>query len=251
MTFPPIATYPLSREARYVTRLNRTADFTEYRAPDAATPRFAWDVDIGPVTDAEAAQVLSFYQTRGGGYESFAFLDPMDNLLLWSEDFSQAAWVKSLPANLSITPGVSDPFGENAAQTLANTAGTPNVVSQEVAADPSGITFTASVWLKSATAPVTLRLAGGPSTTVTPAATWTRFMARGAANPLRFELEIPGGASVDVFGAQLVALPGPGNYVRTTTESGCHPACRFEGGIEHRALGPDHNTLKLRIYAHD
>src|ERR1043165_5532155 len=98
--FPTRFTLPLTREVRFNTRLNHLADASELRAQDQLAPLFRWNLKIGPISDAELAAIQSFHAARGGGYESFILLDPLDNLLLWSEDFSQAAWQKSSPSEL-------------------------------------------------------------------------------------------------------------------------------------------------------
>jgi hypothetical protein len=239
--FPPFATYPLTREVHFATRVNQMPDLTEYRATETATPLFRWDLTLEPLTDIEAATVQSFLQARGGGYESFSFLDPLDNLLQWSEDFTQAVWQKSAPADLVVT-----------GQTLLNIGATALVVRQTIPVNPAGITFTGSAWMKAATAPITLRLTGGVQTTFTPASGWTRFSVSEqftvAAAQTGVDIEIPAGASVDVAGAQLVAAPGPANYTRTTTVSGFHANCRFASDVfDHRVLAPNANHVRVVI----
>jgi hypothetical protein len=228
--FPPLAAYPLTREVRYTSRLNRLAGAVEYRATDAG-PRLLWNVTL-ELTDAELAQVQAFYQARGGQYEAFSFLDPLDNLLRWSEDFSQAAWVKSDPANLHIS-----------GFTLANSGAGPNVVRQAVALP--GVEVTGSVWLQAATAPITLRLTGGPERAVHPGPVWRRYTLTGTGTG--FELEIPADAGVDATAAQLVAGPAPGNYVRSGAAGGLHSNCHFDSALEHRALAPNWNQVRLNI----
>lgn len=254
--FPPLATYPLSREVRFTTRLNHLTDSTEYRATELAVPLFHWDLSVQPLSDAGLTTVQNFFQARGGAYESFGFLDPLDNLLLWSEDFTQAAWQKSNPVDLHVTAGITDPLGGTAAQTLNNTGFFPNVVQQIVAAKPGGITFTVSVWLKAGTAPITMRLSDGAtetfSLTVTSGSGWTRYHLTGtfsgAGTQVGSEIEIPAGAGVGVFGAQMVAAVGPAGYTRTTTVSGFHPNCRFgAGAFDHRSVAPGVNRLRLAI----
>src|SRR5260221_2589732 len=159
--FPTRCTLPMTRQSRYTTRINRMPDLAETRTGDQLGPLFRWDLQLGPLSDADAAAIQDFYAARNGGYESFAFLDPLDNLLQWSEDFSQAVWQKSSPANFAVSSGVSDPLGGSAAQTLSNTSGATNTMSQTLLANPQGSTFTASVWLQGSamvTPQVTLRL---------------------------------------------------------------------------------------------
>jgi hypothetical protein len=253
--FPTRFTLPLTREVRFTTRLNRTPDFTELRAQDQAAPLFRWDLQLGPLSDAEFAAIQGFYAARGGGYESFVFLDPLDNLLQWSEDFSQAAWLKSNPSGISITSGIADPLGGSTAQAIANTGGSVNTLSQSIAANPQGITLTASVWLLGT---VTLRLTDGAgqtfSSTVT-AGSWTRHSVSGmfasAGSQIVFAIDLPASASVSLFGAQLVATAGAGSYTRTTTVSGFHPNCAFDSQpLAHRVVAPGVNHVKLSILEH-
>ncbi len=257
--FAPRVTYPLAREARYTTRVNQMVDSSEYRATELATPLFRWQLNLAPLEDSDLADLQSFFLARGGPYESYVFLDPLDNLLQWSEDFSQAAWQKTSPAELQITPGGVDPLGGNAAQVLSNTGAGSNAVRQFLAAPPAGITFTGSVWLKASGASVTLRLTDSAaevfSRTVTPGPQWLRFHLTatfaGSGPQVGWEIEIPAGVSVQVFGAQMVAAAGPSGYTRTTTVSGFHPNCRFETEtFAHRVLGPNVNEVRLAIVEH-
>src|SRR5260221_12801405 len=96
--FPPRFTLPLTREARFTSRVSRTPDLTESRAQDQAGPLLHWDLQLGPLSDAETAETRSFYAARNGGYERFVFLDPLDNLLRRSGNFTQSPWRMSTPS---------------------------------------------------------------------------------------------------------------------------------------------------------
>lgn len=253
--FPTRFTLPLTREARFTTRLNRAPDFTEVRTGDQLTPLFRWNLQLGPLSDAEFAAIQSFHAACNGAYQSFVFLDPLDNLLQWSEDFSQAVWQKSNPSGIAITSGVGDPFGGSTAQTIANTSGAVNALSQSIGANPQGITFTGSVWLIGA---ATLHLTDGASQTFSAtvaAGAWTRYSLTGAfagsGSQIVFAADIAAGASVSLFGAQLVATAGRGSYTRTTTVSGFHPNCAFDPQpLAHRVIAPGINQVKLSITEH-
>src|SRR5436309_7789297 len=119
-TFPTRFTLPLAREVRFTSRLNRLSGGSELRTQDQIAPLFRWNLKIGPIGDAELSEIETFHAARGGAYESFVFLDPLDNLLRWSEDFSQFPWQKSNPSALQVSSGISDPLGGSAAQTLGN-----------------------------------------------------------------------------------------------------------------------------------
>ena len=53
-----------------------------------------------------------------GRLQTFTFVDPSGNLLVWSEDFSQTAWQKS--TLLQCQPGADDPLGSQRATSLTN-----------------------------------------------------------------------------------------------------------------------------------
>jgi hypothetical protein len=255
--FPTRFTLPMTRESRYTTRVNRMPDFTEARTADQVSPLFRWDLQLGPLSDADAATIQSFYAARNGGYETFAFLDPLDNLLQWSEDFSQSAWQKSNPSSFAVSGGVTDPFGGSAAQTLSNSSGATNTVSQTLVANPAGITFTASVWLQGS-GNVTLRVTDGAGQTASTVAalsgSWKRYVVTGnfpsAGTQIIWSADLAASAGANFFGAQLVPLQGPGAYTRTTVVSGFHPNCCFDSGLTHRVVSPGVNQMKVSVIEH-
>jgi len=217
-------------ETVYATRVNAT----EQRASDAG-PKQIWDLELD-LTNAELALVEAFFVAHDGPYEGFVFLDPSDNLLKWSENFQQAAWEKTQPS-----------FFQMAGTRITNTSGSPNVLSQAVPVQ--GIEMTASVWLKSATAPITLRLTGAVERVALPGDDWARYTLTGTpGGPSGLEIELPAGAAVDVTGSQLVTGRAGGVYVRTGAISGYHTNAHFESQeLQHRALGPGRNQVRLRI----
>ena len=251
--------FPISREERFLTRRNRLPDATEYRSPEQIAPLYHWQLDLAQRTAAEVQELEAQFLALGGQYESFVFLDPLENLLKWSEDFGQAAWLKSDPGNLAIVPNRSDPFGGNAAQLLLNTGLVVNSVSQELAAPAAGLQLTGSVWLKAGgpiAVPLSLGDGAGESYTGTAAAgaAWQRhwltakFSDIGQGTKIVFQFQLPADSNVDVFGAQLVALPSPAPYTRTTLVSGFHPHCRFADSIfRHQMAGFGQNNLRLSI----
>lgn len=252
-------TFPISREQRFLTRRNRLEDGTEYRSPEQVAPLYRWDFDVSGLSAAALQALEDQFVSTGGRYGSFIFLDALENLLQWSEDFSQAVWVKSEPAAISIVRDLADPLGGSAAQQLTNTSATANAVTQFIAAPPAGLRFTASIWLKAgAPLDVTLALTDGQAESVAAQAAvgpaWKRFSLSGTfssgngAAHTGFRFEMPAFAAVSVFGAQLMALEAPGAYVRTTNVSGFHPRCRFGSDVlAHRLAGPGYNDLRLSI----
>jgi hypothetical protein len=256
--FPTLFTLPLARESRFTSRINRTPDYTEMRAQDQTGPLFRWNLQLGPLSDAEATTLQNFYATCNGGYQTFAFLDPLDNLLQWSEDFSQACWHATLPSSFNVASGGSDPLGGSGAQTVTNSSASVNTVSQTLAASPQGITLTASVWLKGS-APITLHVSDGGSqdfaVVVSPTGSWQRYVITGTfaagGSQIVWAADLPGNSGAEFFGAQLAATPGPGAYTRTTTVSGFHPNCCFDSqALAHRVIAPNQNQVSVSVVEH-
>lgn len=107
------------------------------------------------------------------------------NLLAYSEDFSNDAWVKT---NSTTTNNTSvAPNGMTTADTFTRTATGNHAIRQLVTTTTAGLTFTFSVWLKAGTLTgnVVLRIREGNNTTnvatltVTPTSEWTRFTVTG------------------------------------------------------------------------
>jgi hypothetical protein len=250
--------FPIAREACFLTRRNCLDDGTEYRTPEQAAPLYRWEIDLGGRSDAELRELEDSFLALGGPYESFVFLDPLANLLKWSEDFSQAVWTKSHPGDLTVVAGLADPLGGNGGRTLINYGPVANSISQQLDASPAGRQFTASIWLRSGTpAPVQLVLHDGGaeshSLAILPGSSWRRYWLTAgfgaeAGSKTVFRFDVPALGTLEAFGAQLMALPSPAPYSRTTTVSGFHPHCRFANDVfSHRLAAFGQNDLRLSI----
>lgn len=240
--FPQLSTgavvrLPFARTLNFLTRMNSLPDLTEYRYADMATLLARWSVEIGPVTDTEASSLVSFFNTQRGKYGRFTFLDPLENLLQYSEDFTQAAWQKQTPGSFSITAGQSDPLGGTGASSIANSAAATNDLFQDVAYSPESQYFTGSVWLKAASpVAVTLLVTDGGaqsgSVTALVGTSWGQFSVTkqfaSGGSLTRFIIRFPASTTLSVFGGQMIYGPGPGGYSKTTTATGVHGICRFD-----------------------
>jgi hypothetical protein len=252
--------FPIERDERYLTRANRMEDATEYRSPERQTPLFRWQLNLAGMDAAQVQALEAKFNALSGPYGTFVFLDPLENLLLWSEDFSQAAWIQSPPFAFSITGGYPDPLGGNAARLLVNAGGSVGALAQIIAAPPAALPFTGSIWLRSAgggtAATLSATDAAGESVAAGVAVTteWKRFTTGGtfsagnASGQVGLRVELPAGAAIYAFGAQLMALPGPAAYARTAAISGFHPRCRLASDLfSHRLEGFGCHSLPLTI----
>jgi hypothetical protein len=244
--FVPPAGFPLKRETCFLTRVNRLEGGAEYRLCEQQRRLCRWEFDLRNATLEQLQRLEASFQGVAGRYESFAFLDPLENLLLWSEDFSQTVWEKTDAPAFQAGGQLPDPLGGNGAQRWSNTSPSPNALSQWLAVPEAGLQLTGSVWAKAAS-PVELALAvvaeGQESfeARVTLGTEWRRYSAGGrfgdasSGQQVGLRLQLPPDSTVDLFGAQLMALPSPGAYTKTTDARGFHPRCRFGSDVLSRS----------------
>jgi hypothetical protein len=235
--FPQLASgavsqFPCKKQVRQRTLVNTLADGSEVKLFDPGACRVEWEIDLQSLTDAEWGAVLELFSATEGQLGTFVFLDPLGNLLSWSEEPGAAAWSKD--TGLALTAGVADPQGGTGATSIANTSGSAQSVAQTVAV-PSWYRYCFSVWVRSAAAgQVTLFVSAGTesaeqSLTVGPG--WQRLVLgaklttqQGATT---FGVTIPGGATVELFGFQAEAQVGASSYKATSGQSGVYASASF------------------------
>lgn len=173
------------------------------------------------------------------------YLGTRTNLLLYSQDFTNAVWALS---NCSIGSAISDPWGGTAANSIINASGFAASSSQTIAGlATSSLTFTASVWLKAGTlgGDVTLSLRDGAGTvagtvTVTPTAGWVRYsltatFPSGAVSGLTFRIapvRVAGsvGLTTLIAGGQLESGSAMTTYIASTSAAAVQIG--IEGGAD-------------------
>lgn len=219
---------------------------------DPGATRAVWDISYDGITETERAGLQAFFESVCGALKPFTMLDPADNLLVFSEDFTQACWAPG--PLLRIVPGAADPFGGTAAATLTNTAQAAQGVSQQINA-PGGYRYCFSVYVRSES-PVSLSLSlssngSGISQEFRTSPAWERATLSGTAgegDAVSFGVETPSGAQVQLFGAQVEAQPAPGTYKRTAADAGVYEHCRFENDeLQVTATGPGVYRCALRV----
>jgi hypothetical protein len=77
-----------------------------------------WDLSFTGLTDAEIAAFESLFQACEGRLRDFLFLDPLGNLLNWTEDLSKSVW----QTGMQVVGGQEDPAGGTAAARVTNAA---------------------------------------------------------------------------------------------------------------------------------
>ena len=231
-----IAQFPISRQWSRRTQVNTMQSGATVVMPSTDPPRVSWRLSYTGLSDAEWSSLASFFKSVYGSYGTFTFIDPTDNLLAWSEDFTQKVW--SADPLLELTGGAADPQGGNSATTILNKGQASQTVIQSIPG-AGWFLYCFSVYLRADSAcSVTLirsNASGAATQTVDLDRTWARFVSAGSMTgedtSASFGFEIPPATTVMAFGPQVEAQPSAGLYKPTLGRCGVYTASRFDQDI--------------------
>jgi hypothetical protein len=223
---------------------------------DAGAEFSQWQLTYQNLADAEGDILQQFFATCEGQLTAFTFLDPLANLLAWSEALDQAVWETS--SLLQMTAGIADPKGGSAATRLTNPTGAYLTLQQTINA-PGWFTYCVSLYVRSqSSGSVSVLLQAGTVSTnrsYAPSAGWNRIQLGGSLNTTATSLSagivIPAGQAVDVFGLRLEPQPAASIYKRSLSASGVYANAHFGGdAFAYTTSGPNRHSCVLTITAH-
>ena len=233
LTSGALAQYPI-RKTRYLRTIqNVLADGGVIHFPDSGSGRLMWDLLYQELSDADITALQAHFQACAGPVHKFTFIDPTDNMLSSSEDFTAAVWQRD--QGLQVSSGISDPSGRNDAFTLTNTSQTLEEISQTLDV-PANYNYCLSVYVSSAQpSTITLVRAGGASVLATQEFTigpaWTRLVFSGRLNDsgtnLSIGVRLAAGQQINVYGPQLEAQIAPSRYRPTAQGGGVYSNAHF------------------------
>ncbi len=225
-----MAQFPLQRKRQWRAITNVLESGETISLPDSKGGQIEWRLSYQELTDAEIGRLSSLFSTCKGEAASFGFVDPLANLLGWSEDLAKPDWQSGL---LTITGGLSDPMGTQRAWNVQNTADGEQMLSQTLGI-PGHYTACFSAYVRSDSAGsigimrdrTRLNLPVGPQ--------WKRIQISGAgvadAEQATFAIVLPARAAVKIFGLQVEVQPWPSAYRPTGAAAGILQETRFGGG---------------------
>jgi hypothetical protein len=248
-----VSQFPVTRSTDLRTVANQLASGFTIRMADTGAQKVQWQLRYSSLTNTERASIESLFEASEGQLNTFTFLDPTDNLLLWSEDWTQAVWTAD--PLLQVTGGVPDPLGGTGGMQLTNTGATTQQILQNTSG-PSSFLYCFSVYVKSA-APTTIQLvvaATGQSslTAINTGVSWKRVTTSGSLtvqqDAISFGVQLPVGAQVDTFGAQVEAQPAAGLYKKTIDLGGVYASTRFSSdSLTFAADAPNQNSCQIGL----
>jgi len=245
--------YPIQKRRIERTIINQLPDGHTVKFTDAGAQQTEWQLTFQDLTDSEIATLQQFFAACEGQLNGFTFLDPLDNLLAWSEALSQPAWEAS--TLLQLTPGIDDPIGGTGATRVVNPTGADLSLQQNVSA-PGGLVYCFSAYVRSQNG-VTISLfrqtadASG-SQSYAAQATWTRISLSGslssAAGSIAVGITVPAGQTVDVYGLQLEPQPAASPYKSSYSAGGVYSNAHFsQDAFAVTTTGPNRNQCTLTI----
>ena len=253
LTSGSVSQYPVVRRNQRRTVIDALPDGSDVRTEDPGAAQVIWDLNYTNLTTVELTTIKQLFESVEGRLETYTFLDPTDNLLNWSEDFSKSSWTAD--PLIQIAAGVQDVFGLMGAAQLTNTAQTSQHFGQTIAA-ASWFQYCFSVYLRS-NAPCTVQLvassqSGQFGTGLNVGTSWTRaivpVMLSSHDHGIYSGLELPAGCSVSVFGPQIEAQLGAGSYKKSADRAGVYPNSRFDtDNFTYTTTGPDQHSCSVRV----
>lgn len=256
--FPQLASgavtqFPLRIQEKTRTLINETADSQRIRYSDPGAETMEWEMSHSALSDDEWMAIESLFRDCEGRRHSFLFLDPWSNLIAASESFSDSAW--TLGPGLGLSEGIADPAGRPRATQVTNTAGALQSLTQSISI-PARFQYSFSIYARAALdAQVRLVVSTDGAFTervydLSPA--WQRYAIFSSlvasTDALDVAIQLPAGATVELFGAQLEAQPGSSPYQRTALRTGRYPESRFAGDqLTQVSTGPGEHSTVIRI----
>ena len=223
-----VAQLPLQRSEAYRTLRNDLSDGRGVRMADGGFASAEWVLQYADLTLDEVAALRTLFETVEGRLGSLTFVDPSANLLLWSDELTNAVWVKG--PQLALAPAV-DAFGGQAGWRISNGSAASQVLSQTVGA-PGALTYCMSAYLRGdPPCEVNLLIGGASAVTAHAGREWRRWEAAstgGSSGQVEFGLSVPAATAVEACGLQVEAQPGAGVYKSTKDASGVFANSRFD-----------------------
>lgn len=234
--------YPLRRRTRHHILSSRTPGGHVARIRGGSEPEVGWELRYEDLTDQEAQALEDLFVASGGGLQSFTFVDPLANLLLWSEDLGAGTWQKT---GLTV---VAFAEGGEACFRLTNASAAAARLEQWLALGGGQICMSCELRGALGTA-VTLRAGSGVQTFVAEPGWQLRWAAGEAASggSTACGVEVPAGGVVEVRRLQAETQASPSAYRASQERGGIYEARFDQDGLRVVADGPDRNRVVVRL----
>jgi hypothetical protein len=241
--------FPISRQRLGRTVVNRSVQDYQVKLADPGATITDWRLSFEEMSDQELAALEALFQAVEGRLTPFTFLDPVDNLLAWSEQQSQAVW--QADPLLTLTSGVADPLGGTSAYQVANPTAATLMLQQSINA-PASLDYCLSLYARSDQSSQVGLVRGTATESQATGVQWTRLISAGrlqdTADSISFGIALNPGTTIDVFGLQAEAQTTASMYKQTAETGGVYPNARFrDDTLTITTVGPSRHSCELDI----
>jgi hypothetical protein len=223
-----ITQFPIGRTRKWRVITSVLESGEQIVLPDAAAGQIEWGLSYVDLSDAETALVSGLFTASQGGFASFTFIDPLANLLGWSEDLSQPGWQAGL---LTTASGIADPLGTKRAWAVANGSTGTQQLAQTLGLSGDYVACFSAYVRSNAAGSITMGR-DGIQTVAAIGPQWARVYVSGpgtaGAAQSTFAISIAAGQTVEVFGTQVEVQPYPSLYRVTGSALGIYQETYFE-----------------------
>lgn len=241
--------FPLSRQRTTRTVVNQSVQNYQFKLADSAAAITEWHLSFAEMSDQELAALEALFQVVEGRLTPFTFLDPVDNLLAWSEQQNQAVWQPD--PLLTLTSGVPDPMGGSGAYQVSNPTTATLVLQQSINA-PASLDYCLSLYARSDQSTQVWLVRGSATEPLEISPQWIRLSSAGQlqdiGESISFGIALNPGTTVDVFGIQAEAQTTASLYKQTAETGGVYPNARFQSDtLTITTVGPSRHSCELDI----
>jgi hypothetical protein len=232
LTSGALVQYPVQKRRRLRTVVNSLADGSSVKLADAAGAITEWELQYTGLSDAEASALQQFFEAAEGSLNPFTFLDPMGNLFAWSDQLDDSAWAKD--PMLVLTGRVADVAGGRNGWHVQNIGAGAQCITQTLTV-PDSYVYCLSVYVQSSQSDqVVTLLLGGQRHSQPAGSAWSRISVTGSGDAssgnVTFGIELPAGASVNLYGLQAEAQAAPAVY-KPSASGGVYPNTAFRDDL--------------------
>lgn len=238
--------YPVARKTGHGLVTTTTPGGVVWRGRNGAAAEVEWRLSYDELTDDEARALEQHFDAMSGAAGRFTFVDPLANLLRWSEDVSAEGWARG--AGLA-SQAMSDEAGE-VYFALSNGGGGEVTLAQAVSL-PAGARLCFSCEVRGAASGVEV-MAGGERRRASGGAAWRPVHATcqplGSETAVMAGLALAAGAVVEVRRMQAEMQTAPTPYKASWEFGGIYESTRYgQDRLVVAATGPNRNRAQVRL----
>jgi hypothetical protein len=233
LTFPQLSSgalvqYPIRKGSGLRSIKNILADGTMLVAADPGGGKLVWNLSYVDLPTEDIGALKLHFANCAGPLRAFTFLDPTDNLLAYSADFTAPSW--SVPPSVKIISGMPDPFGGSAGFLVTNGGAAAQEIAQTVATPANyQYCFSAYAFMTNPGSVSLTRRSGNDiqNQDFAVGSAWARLVSSGRLNDtgtgLSVGITVGAGQSVLLHGPQLEPQRAPARFRPTYSQAGIYP----------------------------